>query len=191
MQIGECRTENADFTDAVVNGIVSSPPLAAWFPDIRLSKRQLTSTRSYKIKDLNHCVICGDRERNSDRRSHYDFRAADLRDATLVGGDFSDCDFADAQIAGTSSDCVRFPSSSLLARKTSGQDDSHEWSSPARLLQGESLSRRSILPVPSLLCVCQRRTFQTRTSQDVRFGRQSRRTSCPSRGIIARGIFRR
>ena len=53
--IVDCSIENADFTDAVVNGL---QPLRIW-PDTHLSEEQLMSTRSYKIKDLGNCVVSG------------------------------------------------------------------------------------------------------------------------------------
>ncbi len=85
--------EGADFTDATINGVQF--PSYGGFPPFQLSPQQLTSTRSYKTKDLHHCIINGSWE-----RFRFDFRGADLRGARFMNGDFRDCSFVDARVSG-------------------------------------------------------------------------------------------
>ncbi|MEA1950603.1 MAG: pentapeptide repeat-containing protein [Planctomycetota bacterium] len=85
--------KGADFSEAILNG--------AKLASSSLSKEQLKSTHSYKTKNLNDCVISA-REVYplvSDKPLvKYDFRKANLYDAYLTNGDFSNCDFTDAGI---------------------------------------------------------------------------------------------
>lgn len=92
--------EGADFTDATLNGVEFT-----FYGDpqsLELSPAQFMSTRSYKTKDLRRCVIHGRREAVA-----FDFREADLREAWLCCGDFTQCDFTGAQIRATSFRSVR------------------------------------------------------------------------------------
>ena len=93
MILGDCKLDGADFTDAVINGILSDGSQ----PDLPLSAEQFMSTRSYKRKDLSNCVIWGF-EGGKHAKRKYDFRGANLRQATIVGGDFTESDFTNAQI---------------------------------------------------------------------------------------------
>jgi len=97
MLIGKCTIDGADFTDAIINGILKSPPLGGSHADIRLSEEQLVSTRSYKAKDLSECVIYGFKDNIAEPPRHYDFHDAILSKAVLIG-DFSECSFAGASI---------------------------------------------------------------------------------------------
>jgi uncharacterized protein YjbI with pentapeptide repeats len=93
MILGDCKLDGADFTDAIINGITSSGSQ----PDLPLSARQFMSTRSYKRKDLSNCVIWGfDGGKHAKRK--YDFRGANLHQVTIVGGDFTESDFTNADI---------------------------------------------------------------------------------------------
>lgn len=100
MLIGDCKTHGADFTDAIINGILNSRRPGVTLADIRLSEQQLKSTHSYKTKDLSECVIYGFQENMSEPPRHYDFRGVTLFRAGLVG-DFTKCSFADASIKRT------------------------------------------------------------------------------------------
>ena len=93
MILGDCKLDGADFTNAVINGILSDGSQ----PDLPLSAEQFMSTRSYKRKDLSNCVIWGF-EGGKHAKRKYDFRGANLRQATIVGGDFTESDFTNAQI---------------------------------------------------------------------------------------------
>lgn len=114
--IGDCQFEGADFTDAVINGIVLGDGRFDLY-DLRLSEQQFTSTRSYEIKDLSNCMIYGLQD-GKDGKWRYDFRGADLREATIVGGDFTESDFTNADVSGiTLRNCtIRFDQ--LAATKT-------------------------------------------------------------------------
>lgn len=92
--------EGADFTDATMNGIQFT--FYGGYDSVQLSPQQLTSTRSYKTKDLHQCVINGSWEAFA-----FDFRKADLRESWIVNGDFTKSDFTDARIAGARFDRVR------------------------------------------------------------------------------------
>ncbi len=90
--------EGADFTDATINGARLSSTEGFYFSNLSLSPRQLMSTWSYKNKALQQCVIRGPHD--SREAVRFDFRGADLRQATLRG-DLSKCDFANARVYGT------------------------------------------------------------------------------------------
>jgi len=92
--IRQCDMKEADLTDAVINGVV----LGDWRHDLALSEQQMVSTRSYKTKDLSKCVIYGF-ENGAVAKRHYDFRGANLAQATIVGGDFTQTDFTNADIS--------------------------------------------------------------------------------------------
>ena len=101
--IGDCKIDGADFTDAVINGVKSS--IGGHAHDLCLSEPQLMSTRSYRTKDLSNCVIYGDGCRNNRSNGStsppiYNFTHANLRNATFIGGNYSVCDFTDADITG-------------------------------------------------------------------------------------------
>ncbi len=90
-RIGDCRVDDADFTNAVING--NGFFRERFFYTLELSPEQLKSTRSYKTKDLHKCVISG-----SWSTPAFDFGGADLRQARLINGDFTKCDFTNARI---------------------------------------------------------------------------------------------
>ena len=76
--------ESVNFEGAVVNGLSA-----------RLSPAQLTSTWSYKNKQLTNCWLPGGYEQQN---VEYDFRDADLTGARFLGGDYRNCDFEGAKI---------------------------------------------------------------------------------------------
>ncbi len=80
---------DVDVTDATINGVMGFN-----YYGLRLSPRQLMSTRSYQIKDLHQCVI---HTAPSKEVARFDFRGADLRE-TRFYGDFFQTDFTDARI---------------------------------------------------------------------------------------------
>lgn len=104
--VGACNIEGADFTDAVINGVLSSRPpeppgRGGWglHPrDMFLSGEQFLSTHSYKTKDLSNCLISGSEDGGHAKR-RYDFRGANLRQAFIRGGDWTESDFTKADIA--------------------------------------------------------------------------------------------
>lgn len=87
--------EGADFSDATVNGVRRSSDRFG----LELSPAQLMSTWSYKNKDLHQCEIRGSYPYPSREVARFDFRGADLRQATLRG-DLSKSDFTDARVYG-------------------------------------------------------------------------------------------
>jgi uncharacterized protein YjbI with pentapeptide repeats len=68
--IVDCRIEGADFTDALITNIT------AYQAPMRLTEKQLTSTASYKRKDLSQCVINNLRD--------LDLRGFDLSGSTIT-----------------------------------------------------------------------------------------------------------
>jgi len=89
--VGDCLVDEADFTDAIINGnaFKGDEP----FYQLAISPKQLRSTRSYASKNLHHCVISA-----SGSTPILDFRDADLRHSWLAAGNFTKCDFANANI---------------------------------------------------------------------------------------------
>ncbi|HUG70918.1 MAG TPA: pentapeptide repeat-containing protein [Pirellulaceae bacterium] len=80
--------KGADFTDAIISGSA-----------VQLSPEQLTSTRSYKTKDLSGCFISAT-EAGPQAAAELTFREMNLTGANLPG-DVRRFDFTDARIAGT------------------------------------------------------------------------------------------
>lgn len=88
--IGNCKLEEADFTDAVINEAGYAD--GRFLYSLELSPAQLQATRSYKTKDLSRCVIQG-----STPGARMDFRGANLREAVLTG-DFLTANFEGARL---------------------------------------------------------------------------------------------
>lgn len=80
--------KGADFTDAIISG-----------SSVQLSPAQLTSTRSYKSKDLSRCFITA-AEADPQAAPELTFRETNLVGTSILG-DVRHFDFTDAQIAGT------------------------------------------------------------------------------------------
>ena len=91
--------EGADFTDATINGIWRSSADGFDSYGMDLTPQQLMSTWSYKNKDLHQCAIRASYPYPSREVASFNFRGADLREAT-IWGDCSKCDFTDARIYG-------------------------------------------------------------------------------------------
>ena len=94
--------EGIDFTDATVNGgsrFWQSNGSGFYLYGMDLTPRQLMSTWSYKNKDLHQCAIRASYPYPSREVAGFDFRGANLRQAT-VRADCSKCDFTDARIYG-------------------------------------------------------------------------------------------
>jgi uncharacterized protein YjbI with pentapeptide repeats len=89
--VGDCQVDEADFTDAIINGNAFNGDEP--FYQLEISPKQLKTTRSYASKNLHHCVI-----RASGSTPILDFRDADLRHSLLAAADFTKCDFANANI---------------------------------------------------------------------------------------------
>lgn len=105
MNITDCKIEGADFADAVINGVAgmpggyADPPFAGWPHDMRLTEKQLLSTRSFKEKDLSRCVLSRYGQQES-TPAKWDFRGMNLERAHFSRGDFRECDLAAARIDG-------------------------------------------------------------------------------------------
>jgi uncharacterized protein YjbI with pentapeptide repeats len=93
--------DGADFTGATINGVSRHDSLAFHFNSygMHLTPQQLMSTWSYKNKDLHQCAIRASYPYPSTEVAAFDFRGADLREATLLG-DLSKSDFWDARVFG-------------------------------------------------------------------------------------------
>jgi len=92
-RITDCTSEGADFTDAMVNGIIGSNHVRGR-DCLGLQRKQLEQTASFKRKDLSYCGIP-----DPGANAPYDFRAFDLRDSVMAG-DFSTTKVAGARIRG-------------------------------------------------------------------------------------------
>lgn len=95
-KMGECYVTDADFTDAVIAGIVPVPSSSHY---LQLSAAQFESTSSYKLKELRGCTIVAEyvvRERGLT----YDFSGADLLGAIFPFANYNGCDFSGARIDG-------------------------------------------------------------------------------------------
>ena len=120
MNITDCQIVKADFRGALINGVVgmsgglTSPPQSRWPHDMYLSEEQLTSTRSYKVRDLSRCVI-SQYDRTSPHRPAYNLQSANLEAAYLAHGDFSRCDLSNARIDGISIVCCELAFSQLAS----------------------------------------------------------------------------
>lgn len=90
-EISDCRIAGADFTDALINGIIGANALPGQIALV-LPRTQLEKTASYRRKDLSTCGIGRLGEKHS-----FDFRGFDLRDSSL-SGDFSRSKFSGARI---------------------------------------------------------------------------------------------
>ena len=90
-RFSECDIEGADFADAEIHGIL--PTGGGSYPQIEYSTRQLTSTRSFKQKNLIGCAIT--REMLG---KHLDLSGFDLTGAWLNHGDFRDVIFDGAKV---------------------------------------------------------------------------------------------
>jgi len=94
----KCNIGGADFTDAAIDGYRSLHSITS---AIRLTTRQVVSTRNYKSKCLRNCIIAiADDSREGLPAPELDFRLGNLEDATFVSVDLTRCDFTDAIITG-------------------------------------------------------------------------------------------
>jgi uncharacterized protein YjbI with pentapeptide repeats len=96
-----CILTDTDFDDATIHGRHSAA-IGLRTTGMHLSDKQLQSTRSYRIKNLNGCTIAGGGWDRSKPHVKFDFRDAQLLNAYLMEGDFGECDFTDARIVGLS-----------------------------------------------------------------------------------------
>lgn len=89
--IRDCNVEQANFENAIVNGVLGPDP-------IKLDETQLKSTKSYRWKDLSHCLITG----GTSAASQYDFENANLSHTVFQSGDFTRSDFREADLRNAS-----------------------------------------------------------------------------------------
>ncbi len=91
MFVSDCKIGGADFTNATINGVYSDTrDLRYPRHDLVLSKQQLLSTRSYKMKNLDRCVIRG--------YPNVDFSYFSIRSSNLHHGEFDGCNFSGAYL---------------------------------------------------------------------------------------------
>ncbi|MFO7902541.1 MAG: pentapeptide repeat-containing protein [Planctomycetota bacterium] len=129
--------EGADFTDATVNGIWRSGADGFDSYGMDLTPQQLMSTWSYKNKDLHQCAIDASYPYPSTEVASFDFRGADLREAT-IRGDCSKCDFTDARIFG-----ARFAARSITFEQLASTYDFKRRRLRVRLVISKKTTTRS------------------------------------------------